>query len=169
MEDRLRGQDGMEQFYTDVVGNRKSDPEITRVPQSGNDIYLTIDKDLQNAVYQMLEQQIAGILLANMSESKRADMPKAADASQIRISSDEVYFALIKNHVIDTGRLQEADATDLEKAVYERFTNKKEQVFREFSDSFDVSDSGYDSLSGEVKGYYDYLLDVVKKKKNTFG
>jgi penicillin-binding protein 2 len=165
MEDRLRGQDGMEQFYTDVVGNRKSDPEITRVPQTGNDIYLTIDKDLQNAVYQMLEQQIAGILLANMSESKRADMPKAADASQIRISSDEVYFALIKNHVIDTGQLQEADATDLEKAVYAWFTNKKEQVFREFSDSFDVSDSGYDSLSSEVKGYYDYLLDAVKKKK----
>lgn len=165
MEDRLRGQDGMEQFYTDVVGNRKSDPEITRLPQTGNDIYLTIDKDLQNAVYQMLEQQIAGILLANMSESKRADMPKAADASQIRISSDEVYFAIIKNHVIDTGRLQEADATDLEKAVYARFTNKKEQVFREFSDSFDVSDSGYDSLSSEVKGYYDYLLDEVKKKK----
>lgn len=165
MENRLRGQDGMEQFYTDVVGNRKSDPEITRVPQTGNDIYLTIDRDLQNAVYQMLEQQIAGILLANMSESKRADMPKAADASQIRISSDEVYFALIKNHVIDTGRLQEADATDLEKAVYERFTNKKEQVLREFSDSFDVSDTGYDSLSSEVKGYYDYLLDVVKKKK----
>jgi penicillin-binding protein 2 len=165
MEDRLRGQDGMEQFYTDVVGNRKSDPEITSDPKSGNDIYLTIDMDLQNAVYQMLEQQIAGILLANMSESKRADMPKAADASQIRISSDEVYFALIKNHVIDTGRLQEEDATDLEKAVYERFMNKKEQVFREFSDSFDVSGSGYDSLSNEVKGYYDYLLDTVRKKK----
>ncbi|MCA5011069.1 hypothetical protein HP393_21715, partial [Clostridioides difficile] len=48
---------------------------------------------------------------------------------------------------------------------YERFTNKKEQVLREFSDSFDVSDTGYDSLSSEVKGYYDYLLDVVKKKK----
>ncbi len=165
MEDRLRGQDGMEQFYTDVVGNRKSDPEITSEPKSGNDIYLTIDMDLQNAVYQMLEQQIAGILLANMSESKRADMPKASDASQIRISSDEVYFALIKNHVIDTGRLQEEDATDLEKAVYERFMNKKEQVFREFSDSFDVSGSGYDSLSSEMKGYYDYLLDTVRKKK----
>ncbi|CUX72101.1 Penicillin-binding protein A [Clostridium sp. C105KSO15] len=165
MEDRLRGQDGMEQFYTDVVGNRKSDPEITSDPKSGNDIYLTIDMDLQNAVYQMLEQQIAGILLANMSESKRADMPKAADASQIRISSDEVYFALIKNHVIDTGRLQEEEATDLEKAVYERFMNKKEQVFREFSDSFDVSGSGYDSLGNEVKGYYDYLLDSVRKKK----
>jgi penicillin-binding protein 2 len=165
MEDRLRGQDGMEQFYTDVVGNRKSDPEITRIPQSGNDVYLTIDRDLQNAVYQMLEQQIAGILLANMTESKRADMPKAANASQIRISSDEVYFALIKNHVIDTVQFQKADATDLEKAVYERFTNKKEQVFMEFSDSFDVSDSGYDSLSSEVKGYYDYLMDVVKKKK----
>lgn len=165
MEDRLRGQDGMEQFYTDVVGNRKSDPEITRVPQTGNDVYLTIDMDLQNAVYQMLEQQIAGILLANMVEGKRADLPKAANASQIRISSDEVYFALIKNQVIDTGHFQEADATDMEKAVYERFANKKEQVFQSFSDSFDVSGPGYDSLSSEVKGYYDYLLAAVRKKK----
>ncbi|WP_024293801.1 penicillin-binding transpeptidase domain-containing protein [Lacrimispora indolis] len=165
MEGQLRGQDGMEQFYTDVVGNRKSDPEITSMPHTGNDVYLTIDKDLQNAVYQMLEQQIAGILLANMEESKRADMPKAADASQIRISSDEVYFALIKNHVIDTGRFQETDASDLEKAVYERFAGKKEQVFQGFSDSFDVSGAGYDSLSGEVKGYYDYLLDTVRKNK----
>ncbi|MDR1769457.1 MAG: peptidase [Hungatella sp.] len=165
MEDRLRGQDGMEQFYTDVVGNRKSDPEITRAPQTGNDVYLTIDMDLQNAVYQMLEQQIAGILLANMVEGKRADLSKAANASQIRISSDEVYFALLKNQVIDTGRFQEADATDMEKAVYERFANKKKQVFQSFSDSFDVSGPGYDSLSSEVKGYYDYLLAAVRKKK----
>jgi penicillin-binding protein 2 len=165
MEDRLRGQDGMEQFYTDVVGNRKSDPEITRVPQTGNDVYLTIDMDLQNAVYQMLEQQIAGILLANMVEGRRADLSKAANASQIRISSDEVYFALIKNQVIDTGRFQEADATDMEKAAYERFANKKDQVFQSFSDSVDVSGPGYDSLSSEVKGYYDYLLAAVRKKK----
>ena len=165
MEGWLRGQDGMEQFYTDVVGNRKSESEITRQPQTGKDVYLTIDKDLQNAVYQMLEQQIAGILLANMVESKRADMPKAADAAQIRISSDEVYFALLKNHIIDTGRFQEGNATDLEKAVHEKFAYKKEQVFQRFSDSFDVSGSGYDSLSNELKDYYDYLLDAVRKKK----
>ncbi len=165
MEGWLRGQDGMEQFYTDVVGNRKSESEITRQPQTGKDVYLTIDRDLQNAVYQMLEQQIAGILLANMVESKRADMPKAADAAQIRISSDEVYFALLKNHIIDTGRFQEGNATDLEKAVHEKFAYKKEQVFQRFSDSFDVSGSGYDSLSNELKDYYDYLLDAVMKKK----
>ncbi|WP_077609518.1 penicillin-binding transpeptidase domain-containing protein [Clostridium sp. Marseille-P2415] len=165
MEGWLRGQDGMEQFYTDVVGNPKSEPEITREAQTGKDVYLTINMDLQNAVYQMLEQQIAGILLANMTESKRADMPKAADASQIRISSDEVYFALLKNHVIDTGRLQETDATDLEKAVYETFVQKKEQVFRELSDSFDASGAGYESLSSELKGYHDYLLNSVRKEK----
>lgn len=165
MEDWLRGEDGSEQFYTDVVGNRKSEPEIIREPQTGKDIYLTIDQDLQDAVYQMLEQQIAGILLANMVESKRADMPKAADASQIRISSDDVYFALLQNQVIHTGQLQEEDATDLEKAVYETFSQKKEEVFRDLSLSFDASGSDYESLSSQLKGYHDYLLNAVRKEK----
>lgn len=161
MEDWLRGEDGTEQFYTDVVGNRKSEPEITRQPQTGQDVYLTIDKDLQDAVYQMLEQQIAGILLANMTDTKRADMPKAADASQIRISSDDVYYALFQNHVIDTGRFKEEEATELEKAVYEKFSRKKADVVQSLSVSFDASGDGYEALGSEMKGYLAYLMNAV--------
>jgi penicillin-binding protein 2 len=165
MENWLRGEDGTEQFYTDVVGNKKTEPVITKTPQTGKDVYLTIDKDLQDAVYQMLEQQIAGILLANMVDSKRAEMPKTETAAQIRISSDEVYFALLKNHVIDTEKLKDDGATDLEKSVYGNFSNKKENVFSQLMVSFDASGTAHDNLSSEMKGYLDYLVSEARKSK----
>ncbi|MFR3728683.1 penicillin-binding transpeptidase domain-containing protein [Lacrimispora sp.] len=165
MENWLRGEDGTEQFYTDVVGNKKTEPVITKAPQTGKDVYLTIDKDLQDAVYQMLEQQIAGILLANMVDSKKSEMPKAETAAQIRISSDEVYFALLKNHVIDTERLKDDKATDLEKSVYASFSGKKESVFSQLAASFEASGTAYDNLSSEMKEYLDYLVNETRKSK----
>lgn len=165
MEDYLRGEDGTEQFYTDVVGNRKTEPVITKEPQTGKDVYLTIDKDLQDAVYQMLEQQIAGILLANMVESKKAEMAKAEDASQIRISSDEVYFALFNNHVIDTEQMGTDEATEQEKSVYAKFSQRKEQVFEKLAGSFDVTGADYEKLSSGEKGYLDYFITTAKEEK----
>lgn len=163
MEEWLRGKDGLEQFYTDVVGNKKTDPEITDSPTTGKDVYLTIDKNLQDAVYQMLEQQIAGILLTNMVETKRADMSKAVDASRIRITSDDVYFALFKNHVIDRDRLSEEEASDLEKQVSQAFNRKKEEVFQKMADSFDASGPAYENLGDEMKGYFIFLTDQIRK------
>lgn len=169
MESWLRGDDGTEQFYTDVVGNKKTEPVITKAPGTGKNLYLTIDKDLQDAVYRMLEQQIAGILLSNMVDTKRSEMPKAENAAQIRISSDEVYFALFKNHVIDTERLKEDSSTDLENQSMEPLLKKKERVFTQLSASFDAAGPGYDGLSDEMKGYLDYLVSEGKKSKLIIG
>ena len=163
MEEWLRGQDGTQEFYTDVVGNPKTEPVITNNPGTGKDVYLTIDKDLQDATYQMLEQQIAGILLANMVETRRADMPKAADASQIRIASDEVYYALFQNHVIDTQRLKEENASDLEKKIYGAFQRKKETVLSQLSNSFDASGGVYETLGAELQGYLDFVVSEARK------
>lgn len=121
MEEWLRGRDGEEEFYTDVVGHKKTNSEITAAAETGKDVYLTIDRDLQDAVYQMLEQQIAGILLSNMVNTKRADMPEAREAAQIRISIDDVFIALFKNHVIDVETLGEDGASPWELAILNRF------------------------------------------------
>ncbi|MBE5974720.1 MAG: peptidase [Paenibacillaceae bacterium] len=163
MEEWLRGQDGTQEFYTDVVGNPKTEPVITNSPGTGKDVYLTVDKGLQDAVYQMLKQQIAGILLANMVETRRAEMPKAADASQIRIASDEVYYALIQNHVIDTERLKDENASDLEKKVYGDFKQKKEAVIGQLSAAFDASGASYQALGPQMQGYLDFLVSQARK------
>ena len=37
-------------------------------PTAGNNLYLTIDAELQKAAYDILEQELAGILLAKMAD-----------------------------------------------------------------------------------------------------
>lgn len=166
MENFLKGKDGMEQFYTDVVGNRRTDPEILEEPEAGQDIHLTIDVKLQDAVYRLLEQQIAGILLANMVELTKAEMPPAKEASQIRIPVDDVYFALWNNHVIDQEGLSGSEASELEQAVYQRFLQKKDLVKEQLYQSFELKGGSYAALSTEMQGYHDYIIiDVLKKRE----
>lgn len=40
-------------------------------PESGHDLYLTIDKDLQIAAYNILEQRLAGVLVSKIQNIKQ--------------------------------------------------------------------------------------------------
>lgn len=60
-------------------------------PSAGNDVYLSIDKNLQIAAYDLLEQEIAGIVYSNIESS----------GSEMNIPITDVYFALVNNNVID--------------------------------------------------------------------
>ena len=61
MNDYLAGNKGYETIYVDSVGNTIAEGEY-KASESGNDVYLSIDMDLQKAAYILLEQEIAGIL-----------------------------------------------------------------------------------------------------------
>ena len=56
MNDYLSGTKGKQKLYVDSVGNliQVSDYEE---PESGDDVYLSIDKDLQEATYRALEKE----------------------------------------------------------------------------------------------------------------
>lgn len=60
METDLQGKKGQRTIYVDSVGN-VLEVESETQPESGHDLYLTIDKDLQIAVYNILEQRLAGV------------------------------------------------------------------------------------------------------------
>ena len=58
MELQLQGTDGEEKLSVDNLGKvLKIDESSKKDPISGNDVYLTIDKNLQKAAYQILEQK----------------------------------------------------------------------------------------------------------------
>lgn len=59
METELQGTKGYEKMYVDSVG-RVLEVTEQQDPEPGNDVYLTIDRDLQIAAYQILEQKLAG-------------------------------------------------------------------------------------------------------------
>ena len=108
METTLQGKDGEEQVTVDNLGKVLQINEDSRInPVSGDDVYLTIDKDLQEVAYEVLEAKIAGILSDNIIMAKEFDQDSTNnDTSNIRTPIYDVYNALIGNSVIDTSHFK---------------------------------------------------------------
>ena len=69
LESTLQGKDGSEKVYVDYYGKvLQIDDDSQEDPVQGNNVYLTIDKDLQIACHKVLEQKIAGKSRANIQE-----------------------------------------------------------------------------------------------------
>lgn len=136
METQLQGTKGGERFYVDSVG-RVTDRLETTEPVPGNDVYLTIDADLQRTVYRLLEQRLAGIVYANLVEG---GMPEQSEdnADNVRITSDEVYFALIDNQVLDTEQFITADKNSRQYYMGNMAQELNNSVLTEFPSALEI-------------------------------
>ncbi len=129
METTLQGTDGEETVTVDNLGKVLKIDDSTRVePVAGNDVYLTVDSKWQSAIYQILKQRVAGILLSKIEATKTYDY-SVNNAAQIKIPIYDVYNALISNSVIDIRKFSEDTASDTEKNLYATFQQKQQQVF----------------------------------------
>ena len=167
MEVELQGTDGEEKLSVDNLGKvLKIDESSRKDPVSGNDVYLTIDKDLQTAAYQILEQKIAGILSSNIIGGKEFDKTNV-DASDIRIPIYDVYNALIENSVIDISHFKEEDASQTEKTIYGLFTQKQNAVFESIRQELTASEPmAFQDLPEEMQEYQSYIVnDFLMNKK----
>ena len=127
-------------------------------PKAGNDVYLTIDKDLQISAYKLLEEKIAGILLSKLTDTLNYDPADAGDASEILIPVSDAYHAFIANSVIDMKHFASEDAKTAEKAVYAVFTDKRKSVTDQITDQLqDPGAPAYKDLSEEMQAYMTYI------------
>ena len=119
METILQGTDGSDEIIVNNVGKELETVEGSLVePKQGNNVYLSIDYDLQIAVYKILEQRIAGILKQYLSDVKSVDTSTLANTDAVPIPIYDVYNALIANSVIDINKFSDADASDTEKNMH---------------------------------------------------
>ena len=123
----LQGEKGESTFYVDNLG-KVIDTVSTTDPKAGNDIYLTIDKDLQINAYNLLEEKIAGIVLSKLTNILEYDPSVTEDASEIIIPVSDAYHAFIANRVIDMDHFANEEAGTAEKAVYSVFESRKKTV-----------------------------------------
>ncbi len=158
MESYLQGIKGSETIYVDNMGKIIETAEYNE-PIAGNDVYLTIDKDLQIAVYNILEQKIAGILVNKIRNTKVS--PEDEDSKDMYIPIDDVYFALFNNNVINTSRFSQSYASETEQAVYEAFLTKKENVSLELREELLESATPYNRLSKEYRNYESYIVTML--------
>lgn len=159
MDEELQGTKGKEIVYVDSVGNVIETEKKTDAV-AGNDLYLTIDKNLQEATYQIIEEKLAGILVSRIQNIMNYDPASAGDSSKIIIPIDDVYHALFANEVIDTKHFSSADAKETEKKVEALVAEKKASCIAEvMSQLRDPAAASYKSLSKEMQAYMNYIAD----------
>lgn len=152
MDSYLRGEKGYEKLYVDYMG--KAIEVIEREePSAGYDVYLSIDSELQIAIYHLLEQEIAGIVYSNI-DNPYSDIP---------IPISDVYFALINNNVIDFEKFSAEDASENEKSVEQIFSSRSTVVKNRIATDLASEDATFfKDLSEEDQDYFNYIISQLK-------
>lgn len=160
----LKGDKGEQTFYVDNLG-KVTDIVSTKDPKAGNDVYLTIDKNLQITAYKLLEEKLAGIVLSKLTNVLDYDPSVACDTKEIIIPVGDAYNAFIANGIIDLDHFGSQGAGTAEQAVYAAFTSKRDAVLSELSAQLtDPQAPAYRDLSDEMQAYMDYICDTVLKQ-----
>ena len=161
METTLQGFDGQETVYVDNLGKvLKIDEGNTIRPKAGNDVYLTMDKNLQVATYKMLEQRIAGILESVIVNQKDFDTSNVTDTADILIPIYDVYNAIISNNVLDITRFEAADASPAEQSLASEFAKKQNEVFALLDNELTgATPLPYQNLTKEMQEYESYIVN----------
>lgn len=159
METSLQGKKGSETVFVNNVGKVIETTNYVE-PVAGNDIYLTIDKDLQIAAYKILEEKLASILYTNIINAKEFNSENVS-SSNIKIPIYDVYYALINNNIIDTDHFSTGSAGESEKAVYESFLNRKDFVFETLRTELTETCTPYEKLTMEYQIYESFIAEML--------
>ncbi len=156
MESYLSGTKGTSLLTVNDSGKIISQTTYTE-PVAGNDIYLTIDHDLQVACYHILERNIAAILLDKLVPEMDYGS-KGEDAADITTPIYEAYYALISNQIIDVKHFEAEDATDLEKSIFVEYDAKRAELISSLNSIMEVDSTVKNTdVSEELQDYLSYL------------
>lgn len=162
MEEVLQGKKGRETLYVDKTGQVLEKASFIE-PVAGNDVYLTIDKDLQEACYNILEESLAGILVSKIKNLKSYQNADGTRTKEIIIPVQDVYYALFDNHVIDITHLSSDEAGETESQVQELYLEKQSQVRDSLLHEMETR-TPYRLLSKEYQVYQSYAVAMLYQK-----
>lgn len=159
MEGALAGEKGSEIIFVDKMGKVIEVGEHND-PLAGNDVYLTIDKDLQMAAYDLLESRIAGIILQRLRNS-RSYPQNVERTNDLTIPIYDVYYALFRNAVIDITHFTKPDAGPTELKVQSAFAAKLEDVLTRLDNELRYNETPYDRLTLEFQVYQTMITTML--------
>lgn len=160
MESTLQGSKGYEKVIVDHMGKVIASID-KKEATSGNDVYLTIDKELTESIYAILEQHLAGLLASKIVNQKEYVARENASSSDIVIPIYDVYFALINNNVIDVNHFERPKAGEVEKEVYQAFLEYRDQVYEKLRAELLEKKTVYSKLSKEYQVYESNIVTLL--------
>ncbi len=154
-ESYLRGTNGSETMYVDNLG--KVIETIERTPATaGNDVYLTLDLNLQKYCYDTLEDEITSIILSYLTPAYNVVAEENAS-----IAITDVYFGLFNNNCITLDAMREDDVTDTEKAVLTAFETGKETTLANIDRILTQDFTPLSQLDTTYQDYMEYICEFL--------
>lgn len=163
METTLQGSKGSETVVVDNTGKVISILE-RKEAVSGDSIQLTIDKELTKAVYNIVEQKLAGLVSSKIINAKEYKMGANEDSSDIKIPIYDVYFAVINNSIVNMKHFAEADAGETEKEVYQIYLEYKQGVYDTLMYELTEGLTPYKKLKKEYQVYQSKIAELLYDK-----
>lgn len=161
-ETTLQGVKGYEKVVVDNTGKVISIEEREEA-QAGNDIYLTIDMDLTKAVYNILEQRLAGLVSDKIINAKEYKAAENASSSDIKIPIYDVYFTMFNNSIIDLRHMASENAGEIETAVYQAYLEYKAKVYEKLEYELTEGKTPYKKLSKEYQVYESNIVTLLNR------
>lgn len=157
MDEYLQGTKGEEVVYVNDVGKVIETVSVTE-PKAGNDVYLTIDKDLQITTYKLIEEKLAGIILRKLTYVLDYTRNPNGEASDVIVPIGDVYYAFIGNEILNTDEFAEENATSTEKKVYSLYCKRQQSAIQSIlSDLQNANAPAYRVLAKEKQAYMNYI------------
>lgn len=162
LETTLQGQKGYEKVVVDNMGKVIAIQE-TQEPQAGQNVYVTLDSELTKAVYNIVEQRLAGLVSEKIINAKEYIAAPGSGSSDIKIPIYDVYFAMFNNSIIDMKHLTAENAGETERLVYEKYLVYKQNVYDTLLYELSEGLTPYNQLTKEYQVYQSNIVTLLNR------
>ena len=153
MELHLQGEDGYKTVEVNNLGRKMKEISVVE-PSAGKDVFLTIDRDLQIAAYNILEQQLADILVGKLSTS----IPSTGAKDVVLLK--DIYKSFFSNGVISIEQIERAEDASYQRIVYGTFLNNYNQIVSEVKRSLDNNTLEFNK---KHRNHFNYFLNCLER------
>ncbi|MEG2985949.1 MAG: penicillin-binding transpeptidase domain-containing protein [Lachnospiraceae bacterium] len=160
----LQGKKGKEVVYVDSLG-KVIETAKGKDASAGDNLYLTIDKNLQEAAYNIVEEKLAAILLTKLQNTLDYTPDPNGDSDNIIIPISEVYNSFISNEILNSSHFSSPDAQPAEQAVHATYAAGQERALTEVISQLQSPEvAAYKDLPTELQAYMNYIAAEVLTK-----
>ncbi len=161
-EEELSGTKGVELVTLNSAG-RIIGSTVKQEPVPGNNIYLTLDAELQKDYYYILEENIMKVLVSAITP-KLDYGTKGESSDDIKIPIYEVYYALFDNHILNMDTISDPKGSELSKSVYSLYLNFRDSVISTLEDHFKYGNkTTANRLSTEIQEFVNFFYSEMKR------
>ncbi len=141
MESELKGEKGYQVIEVDNVGRTIFTKE-TKEAINGNDIYLTLDANLQEAVFEAVEKRLSEAIVKRLKGGGRNVIP---------LTGREVLVSMATNNQLDFKQMKLASEDSMQRQLYEKINTSYQEalVALEEGESLDIKQHFYNMLHDE--------------------